>query len=141
MPDKNLGAADFDAEEVHIHEGRLRVDDEFLVLMYTTLPSSRSLARCGRVVAGGCASLMMTGMLECRSDGVYNAFKEGNDGVVRYVRERLAAREGSASVAAQLVRHARQLEDAVVSPERCHSPLPHARTTTRGLVCGAGADD
>lgn len=82
--DKNLGAADFDAEEVHIHDGRLRVDDEFLVLM---------------------------------SDGVYNAFKEGNDGVVRYVRERLAAREGSASVAAQLVRHARQLEDAVARPE------------------------
>jgi hypothetical protein len=135
VPDKNLGAADFDAEEVHIHEGRLRVDDEFLVLMYTTLPSSRSLAVVGWwrlvgwwvvVVAGGCASLMMTGMLECRSDGVYNAFKEGNDGVVRYVRERLAAREGSASVAAQLVRHARQLEDAVASPERCL--LPHART-------------
>ncbi len=85
----------------------------------------------------------MAGMLECRSDGVYNAFKEGNDGVVRYVRERLAAREGSASVAAQLVRHARQLEDAVASPERCHS-LTHARTTaaaTSGPACGAGADD
>lgn len=51
MPDKNLGAADFDAEEVHIHEGRLRVDDEFLVLMYTTLPPlSLAVVGWGRVV-------------------------------------------------------------------------------------------
>jgi hypothetical protein len=80
-------------------------------------------------------------MLECRSDGVYNAFKEGNDGVVRYLRERLAAREGSASVAAQLVRHARQLEDAVARPERCHSPPTHALLLPTRLASGAGADD
>jgi serine/threonine protein phosphatase PrpC len=80
--DRNAGAADFEAKHVHIHEERLRVDDEFLVLM---------------------------------SDGVYNAFKEGNDGVVRYVREQLAARKDDSSVAALLVQHARQLEEAVAN--------------------------
>jgi serine/threonine protein phosphatase PrpC len=85
--DKNFGTADFDAEEVYIHDERLQVDDEFLILM---------------------------------SDGVYNAFKDGNDGVVRYVRERLGALGKSHTnnnVAAQLVRYARQLEDAVAKPE------------------------
>lgn len=51
---------------------------------------------------------------------MYQAFANGNDGVVQFVRERLARRRKATNVAAQLVRHARKLEESVVAGRKRH---------------------
>jgi serine/threonine protein phosphatase PrpC len=51
------------------------------------------------------------------SDGVYNAFDDGNTDVVNFVRERLLAGAKVQTVAQQLVDHAYRLEEAKANPD------------------------
>jgi hypothetical protein len=63
--DRNAGAADFEAKHVHIHEERLRVDDEFLVLMCVQV----QLAPVRRVVVDAARRVTMVSTSGRRASG------------------------------------------------------------------------